>query len=108
MWYARFMRCKRDIGRLAAMSELKLDDANPVRAGRGETRVRRGAQGLLTRSGKAVRRSITKRTSPMTGAGGFAAYKRRCTEESEAFGGNLAEGDPKGAQAGARAKSVKA
>ena len=37
-----------------------------------------------------------------------AAYKRRCTEESEAFGGNLAEGDPKGAQAGARAKSVKA
>ena len=70
------MRCKRDIGRLAAMSELKLDDANPVRAGRGETRVRRGARGLLTRSGKAVRRSITKRTSPMTGAGGFAAYKR--------------------------------
>ena len=76
MWYARFMRCKRDIERLAAMSELKLDDANPVRTGRGETRVRRGAQGLLTRSGKAVRRSITKRTSPMTGAGGFAAYKR--------------------------------
>ena len=37
MWCVRFMRCKRDIERLAAMSELKLDDANPVRAGRGET-----------------------------------------------------------------------
>ena len=43
----------------------------------GSRRARRDASktrssGLLTRSGKAERRSITLRTSPMTGAGGFA------------------------------------
>ena len=52
MWCVRFMRCKRDIERLEAMSELKLCGVKPVRGGRGETQVRRGAQAYSREAGK--------------------------------------------------------